>query len=98
MTKNEALEQLKQMNCKYAELVVDVWQVGEITPCYPKETIIVSVLETQNPYDEKFFGKVYTTCESIRDFKENCIFGEAQARKHYGRYYFQNIQSITPKY
>ena len=97
MTKNEAVKLLKTLPCRYAEVVTDVWATnGGII--YPKETIIVSVLETQNPYDEKFFGKVYTTCESIRDFRENCVFGEDEARKHYCNYYFGNIYSVTPIY
>lgn len=96
MTREQALSLLRKTPCKYAEVIVDVWSVGDTEPCYPKEKIIVSVLETQD--FTKFIGKAYTTFNSLRDFRVNSVFGEQEARKTYCRYYFGNISAIYYKY
>ena len=76
---------------------MDVWSVGkESKPCYPKEKIIVSVLETQD--FTKFIGKAYTTFNSLRDFRVNSVFGLDEAKKAYTRYFFGNISAIYYKY
>ena len=97
MTRETAINLLKKTACKYAVLTIDVWSVGkETTPCYPNEKVIVSVMETQD--QTKFYGKAYTTFESIREFREHTSFGLAEARKNYNRYYFGNIAKIEYKY
>ena len=93
MDKNQAILQLRQMVCKYAELTIDVWCDGQLV--YPDEKVIVSVLETQNQSD--FIGKAYCVFDSIMDFRENSVFGEQEARETYCSYYFGEIHEIIPK-
>lgn len=95
MTKQEAIEVLRGLRCKYAELIVDVYAIPMHEPIWENEKIIVSVLETQDP--SKFYGKCYCVCDSIRDFRIGCVFGEKEARKFYSRYYFGDVKEIIPK-
>jgi hypothetical protein len=90
MTREQALVVLRNAPCKYAVLTLDVCSGGEV--CYPREKVVVSVLETQNPFAN--IGKYFTTFESIKDFRENSVFGEAEARKTYCNYYFGEIYEI----
>ena len=94
MTKEVAIDLLKKVPCKYAEVIVDVWRGGQLI--YPNEKVIVSVLETQIQQD--FIGKAYCVFDSIRDFMQDSVFGEQEARKTYCRYYFGNISAIYYKY
>jgi len=91
MTREEAIKELKTSNARYAELVIDICATnGGIV--YPKEKVIVSILETQDRYD---FSDIYTCFDSIRDFKKHSVFGEKEARKYLSNYYFGDIHSIN---
>ena len=95
MTREQVIERLKKCDCDYAILTIDVWdENNELV--YPKEKVIVSVLETINPMN--FIGKAYTTFESIRDFRENSVFGENEARASYCKYYFGDIHEMDLHY
>jgi len=91
MTKNEAIMAMREVPCKYAILTLDVWSNDELI--YPNEKVVVSVLETQDPFAN--IGKYYTTFESIKDFRENSVFGKAEAKKYLTRYYFGDIKRIN---
>lgn len=92
MTREDAINELKKSTCKYAELTVDVLNAhGNVV--YPNEKMIVSVLETQNTED--FYGKAFCVFNSIKDFRENSVFGIKEAKKTYSRYCFGDIKSIN---
>ena len=96
MTKEDVIKKLQNSRCKYAVVVTDVHSTGNNSIVWGKDRIIVSVLEMQNP--AKFFGNSYCVCNSIRDFRENCVFGLAEAKKHFCRYYFGEIYDVIENY
>lgn len=90
MTREEAADKMKMLNCDYATVVVDVCSNDEVT--YPKEKVIVSLLKPQNRKD--FIGKAYCVFDSIKDFVSNSVFGKREAEKYLCKYYFGEIHAV----
>jgi hypothetical protein len=94
MNKQDVIQRLNSLDCEIAEVMCDICSNGE--KCYPNESIIVLLVSEPSNDDLIKNNLHWTICESIDDFDEGIVYGQAEAKEKYCNYYVSEFHDVKP--
>ena len=94
MNKQDVIQKLNSLECEIAEVICDITTMADSKPCYPNESVLVFLVSQPSNDDLIKYNNHWTVCESIDDFAEGIVFGEAEAKEKYTRYFVSEFKEV----